>query len=390
MEKIRAAVIGLGFAGNLHIDAIRRIGKAEVVAVMDSDLQMAKRKAEEYGIADYYNNIDEMLKKSQIDVIHNCTPNHLHAEINEMAIRRGIHLFSEKPLTRTAEEAEKVMALLRDHPEVAAGVNYCYRMNPMVWEMKQMVEDGTIGLPRLVHGSYLQDHLLYETDYSWRMDPAVNGPSRAMADIGTHWMDTVQYVLGGRITEVCADLVTIMPKRKKPLVQAATFAVNESREFEKIDITTEDFGSVLFKMDTGVSGVFYVSQVSAGRGCFLNFEIDGSESSLYWNQEKPNQVWMGNKERPNCELDRNPVSLSREAQSKTRLAKGHPEGWNDALYNNISSFYQYIEKRDPEKRKFTTFEEALYLMRLVEAILESSKLRRWIKVTEVFKDAEKN
>lgn len=380
MKKIRVAVVGLGFAGRLHIDALRRLGNVEIVSVTDSRLEIAKCVAEKYGIDGFYENVDIMLSENQIDVIHNCTPNDMHRELNEKAIRKGIHVFSEKPLTRTVQEAQVLMELLEERPHVTAGVNHCYRMNPMVVEMREMVERGEIGVPRLVYGSYLQDHLLYETDYSWRMDTEVNGPSRAMADIGTHWMDTIQYILKGRITEVCADLVTVMPERKKPLNPAATFARNDSTASETVLINTEDYGAVLFKMDNGMSGVFHVSQVSAGHGCFLNFEIDGSQASLFWNQEKPNQIWMGNKEKPNCELERNPVSLSGAAGSKTHLAKGHPEGWNDALFNNITEFYQCIEAGEQKSGGFTTFEEAFYLMKLVKAILESSRLRQWIKV----------
>jgi predicted dehydrogenase len=383
MKKLKIGVIGMGFAGALHIDAIRRIGSAELVAVADQQLGLARQKAEEYGIEKYYNTIDDMIAENQLDAVHNCTPNFLHREINGKVIEHGIHLFSEKPLARTAEEAQAIVDVLKKYPKVVTGVNHCYRMNPMVQEMRRMLRDGAIGTPRLVHGSYLQDHLLYETDYSWRIDPEINGPSRAMADIGTHWMDTVQYVIGSRITEVCADLVTVMPKRKKPLLQVASFEKNTSTEFEEIDITNEDFGSVLFKMENGIHGVFYVSQVSPGHGCFLNFEIDGSKASFYWNQEKPNRVWLGHKDEANRELDRNPVSMAEHSRKYTHLAKGHPEGWNDALRNTVSSFYQFIldgKKYPGDRPDFTTFDEALYLLKLLDAILKSSTGRQWVTV----------
>lgn len=380
MEKLNVGVIGMGFAGSLHLDAIRRAGNAEIVAVADANIALARGQAAKYGIAHCYASIGEMLDHHRLDVVHNCTPNFLHREINLAVIGRDIHLFAEKPLTRTTAEAEEVMAALAAHPRVVAGVNHCYRLNPMVQEMRRLIGEGAVGLPRLAHGSYLQDHLLYETDYSWRIDPEVNGPSRAMADIGTHWMDTVQYVLGSRITAVCADLVTVMPRRKKPLGQAASFTRNASTEFEEIDIVNEDFGSVLFRMDNGVSGVFYVSQVSPGHGCFLNFEIDGSEASFYWDQEKPNQVRIGRKDRPNGELDRDPTALSAHTGQYTHLAKGHPEGWNDALRNTVEAFYRAVATGGTDAPDFATFPEALYLLRLVEAILESSQTRAWVSV----------
>ncbi|MDO5540248.1 MAG: Gfo/Idh/MocA family oxidoreductase [Eubacteriales bacterium] len=384
MKKLRVGIIGMGFVGVLHLDAISRIGNAEVIAVADTNLDLAKNKAEEYGIKYYCSSIEEMIEHAELDVIHNCTPNFLHKDINIYVLEHGIHLFSEKPLARNLQEVSEIMDVLPKHPELITGINHCYRMNPMVQEMKLKIKNGEIGVPRLVHGSYLQDHLLYETDYNWRINPEINGPSRAIADIGVHWMDIVQYILDDQITEVCSDLVTVMPMRKKPKGEVATFSKNVNTDYEDVEITTEDYGSVLFRTKSGIHGVYYVSQVSAGHGCYLNFEIDGSEASFAWNQEKPNEVWMGRKDGPNCIFDRNPVSLTDfVAANYTHLAKGHPEGWNDALRNNITSFYNYIlEGKDPQKERpeFSTFQEAFYLTKLVEAILKSSETGSWIKI----------
>lgn len=384
MKKLKVGIVGLGFVGILHIDAIRRIPYAEIVAVADKNMEQTKRIAEEYGIPQYYDNVDDLINESRPDVIHNCTPNYLHKEINIKVIQNEIHLFSEKPLTRTAQEAADVLSALREHPDVVTGVNHCYRMNPMVQEMYTMIQSGEIGVPRIVHGAYIQDYLSEETDYSWRIDPEISGASRAIADIGIHIMDTIQFVLDSRMTDVCADLYTALPIRKKPKGQVATFSKNANTEYEDIEIRTEDYGAVMFRTDKGLHGVYCVSEISPGHGCGLEFEVDGSKASVEWNQEHPNQLRVGYRERGILSIDRDPITLSDRAKGYTKLAKGHPEGWNDTEVNSIRKFYDYILK-DKEKRtekpEFATFEEAFYLMKVVEAILESNKTGSWVHIS---------
>ena len=273
--------------------------------------------------------------------------------------------------------------MLKEKPEIVHGVNFNYRMNPLVQEMKYKIKAGEIGAPRLVHGSYLQDWLLFETDYNWRIEPEVSGLSRCIADIGSHWIDSVQTVTGARIIEVCADLVITIPVRKKPKNQVETFAVNVNADYEEKTIKTEDYGAVLFKMDNGAHGVFYVSEVSAGRKCHLNFEIDGAKASVYWNQETADQMWMGFRDRDNCQVMRNPNLMTAEARQYTYLAAGHPEGWNDAMKNNVYSFYKYITDNKvmgKDECDFATFEEGHYIIKLTEAILKSNENRQWVKV----------
>ena len=383
MKKLKIGIIGLGFVGTLHIDAIRRIPCADIIAVADSNLELAKSVSEEYGIPAYYNNIDDLIQYGRPDVIHDCTPNFLHKEINIKVIQNDIHLFSEKPLTRTAEEAEEVLKVLKQHPEVVAGVNHCYRLNPMDQEMYSMVQMQKIGVPRIVYGKYIQDYLSNESDYSWRIDPEISGPSRAIADIGIHFMDTIQFVLESRITDVCADLYTALPIRKKPKGQVATFSKNENTEYEEIKVTTEDYGAVLFKMDNGIHGVYCVSEISPGHGCGLSFEIDGNKASVAWNQEYPNQIKVGYREGGVLYMDRDPISISKRAKGYTRLAKGHPEGWNDAELNTIKKFYTFIldnKKIGNDKAEFATFEDAYYLLKIVKAILESNKKGSWVHI----------
>ncbi len=383
MKTMKAGIIGTGYIGVSHIEAIRRIGFAELVAVADANGALARKKADEYCIPRCYDTIDELLADPDIQVIHNCTPNNLHARINEQVIRSGKHLFSEKPLARNSEETKGLLACLAEHPDIVAAVNFNYRMNPLVQEIRSRIEKGEIGKVTLVHGSYLQDWLLYDTDYNWRLEPEICGISRCIADIGSHWMDAVQHVTGARITEVCADLVTVIPVRKKPTTQVETFSINKAVSYEEKPIVTEDYGAVMFKMDNGAHGVFCASEVSAGHGCALSFEIDGSKASLQWNQQTADQMWMGFRDQDNLCVMRNPNNLSPEARAHSYLAKGHPEGWNDAFKNNISDFYRYIrdgKRLGTDPCTFATFQDADYIIRLTEAIVESHKTRQWISL----------
>jgi predicted dehydrogenase len=383
MERIKVGIIGMGYIGVSHLEAIRRIGFTELVAVADVNTALARKKAAEFFIPKCYDTVEALLADPEIQAVHNCTPNNLHFEINQKIIKAGKHILSEKPLAKNSDESGKMVELLTRHPKTVAAVNFNYRMNPLVQEMRNKVASGEIGKVTLAHGSYLQDWLLYETDYNWRIEPDISGPSRCVADIGSHWMDAVQHVVGARIVEVCADLVTVLPVRKKPTTQVETFALNKNVEYEDRKITTEDYGAVLFKMDNGVHGVFHVSEVSAGRGCFFNFEIDGTKASMYWNQETADQMWMGHRDKDNLQIMRNPNNLSAGAKEYSYLAKGHPEGWNDAFRNNIYSFYKYIadgKRPGVDKSDFATFAEAHHIIKLTEAILKSSVSRQWVSV----------
>ena len=383
MSRIKAGIIGMGFIGVSHIDSIRRIGFADLIAVADVNYELAKKKADEYYIPKCYKTVDELLADPEIQVVHNCTPNNLHKEVNEKIIKAGKHVFSEKPLARSSDESASMLKLLDATPGIVSGMNFCYRMNPLVQDMKHKVKSGEIGDVKLVHGSYLQDWLLLETDYNWRIEPEINGPSRCMADIGSHWMDAVQTVTGAKITDVCADLVTTIPVRKKAKGQVETFSANANAEYEDKEIKTEDWGAVLVKLDNGAHGVFCASEVSAGRKCRLDLEIDGTKSSLYWNQEMADQMWMGFRDTDNRLVMRNPQLMAPDARQYTYLAAGHPEGWNDAMRNNVYSFYKYIRDgkvmgKDP--CDFATFNDGHYIIKLTEAILKSNETRQWVKV----------
>lgn len=380
MKKIKVGIIGMGYIGESHIEAVRRISCCELYAVADTNFELAKKKAEYYGIEKCYSSVEALVNDPEIDAVHNCTPNFLHLEINKQIIKAGKHLFSEKPLCMNYAQAEELVELKKKHPEKVAAVNFNYRLNPMVQEMKDRIAEEKIGEVRIITGSYQQDWLLYDTDYSWRLEPDMAGESCAIADIGSHWMDAVQHVTGHRITEVMADLKTIIPVRKKPKQQVETFSNNAPAEYEEVAVQNEEYGAVIFHTDKGATGVYHVSELAAGHGCYFNFEINGSTASLRWNQEENDRLWMGLRSDDNRLIIRDPNAMSGDARKYTSLAMGHPEGWNDAFKGNIFAFYDYIENGMCGEPVFSTLEQAAYIVKLTEKVVESSKTRKWIKI----------
>ena len=380
MKKLNSAIIGLGYIGESHIEAINRIGLCNLVGVYDANMELAKAKAQYYGIKKCYQSIDELLADDEIEVVHNCTPTILHHSLNCKILSAGKHLLSEKPLCTTKEEAEQLLALKKSLPHLVAGVNFNYRLNPLVMEMKDRIEKGEIGKVRIIQGSYLQEWLLNDTDYSWRLEPEMSGNSCAIADIGSHWMDAIQFVTGHKIVRVMADVQTLVPVRKKPKKANLTFTSAVPTDFDEVEVKNEDYASVMFKTDKGAHGVFCVSELCAGHGCYFNFEIDGEKASFKWNQEENDRLWMGRRDDDNRLIIRNPNTLSPYAKAYTGLAMGHPEGWNDAFKGNIWSFYKYIQDGKVGEPPFATLEEATRLVALTEAIIRSGKEEKWIEV----------
>ncbi|OMP66765.1 Gfo/Idh/MocA family protein [Domibacillus epiphyticus] len=387
MEKVKVGVIGTGFIGPTHIEAIRRLGFVDVVALAGNGQESADRKASELGIPKAYGDYRDLLKDNEIQVVHNCTPNQLHFSINKEIILAGKHVLSEKPLAMSSKETAELLALAKEH-NVVHGVNFNYRQFPIVKQLASMIKKDELGKVNLVHGSYLQDWLLYETDFNWRLAPEVGGKSRAVADIGSHWCDTVQYVTGKKITAVFADLATVIPVRKKASSSVETFGGQQSVEeiYEDVPINTEDYASVLVRFEDGSRGVFTVSQVSAGRKNRLSFEVNGSQKSAFWNQEEPEKLWIGHRDRANEVLIADPSLFASEVKSSIHHPGGHNEGWPDALKNMMINFYSFIrEGKDPSKEEtnFATFEDGHISMSITDAILESHEQQKWVKVPSV-------
>lgn len=382
-NKIKAGIVGTGFIGPAHIEAIRRLGFVEVIALADSDMEIARKKADELHIPLAYGNYQDMLNNDDIQVIHNCTPNHLHFEINKAAIVAGKHILSEKPLAVSSEESGELLKLAKQH-QVVHGVNFNYRQYPMMKQLNQMIKEDELGDLYLVHGSYLQDWMLYDTDFNWRLLGNLGGQSRALADIGSHWCDTVQYVTGKKIAKVFADLWTVHPVRKRVKGSSLTFAKQQqAEEYDEIPVSTEDYASVLIRFEDGSRGVFTVSQVSAGRKNSLSFEINGSKKSVYWQQENPAQMWIGYRDQPNESLIADPALFLQEARGSIHHPGGHGEGWPDAMKNGMLHFYRFIyegKSLSLDKPEFATFEDGHRSMCVTEAILKSYQTQQWVDV----------
>lgn len=385
MPPKRVGVIGTGFSARSHVEALRRVPDVEVVAIVGSDGAKSRAAAASLGIPGSPGSAEEMLASNDVDVVHNCTPNHLHAPLNSAALQAGKHVLSEKPLGMDSSETRSLIEELRS-AKVVGGVCFNYRHYPLVAHARAMLAARECGTPHFVHGSYLQDWLLRDTDWNWRLDPERGGPSRAVADIGSHWLDLAQYVVGQKATEVLADLATLHETRVRPAGEEHTFAAPRAEGAHDADrrrIATEDFGTVVARLQGGCRGTFSVSQVSPGYKNRLLLHVDASEASLAWDQEDPNRLWIGRRDRANGELLRDPGLLAPAAAPLAHYPAGHPEGWADGLKNLFIDFYAAIaahEGGEPYAPSFATFEDAHYLACAVEAVLTSNRTGAWARV----------
>ena len=379
---INVGIIGSGFIGPAHIEALRRLGFVQVVALCDGTLEQAQEKAQALNVPHAYGSVQELLAHPDLHVVHNCTPNHLHAQINRQILQAGKHVFSEKPLCMTPEEARELV-VLAEQAGVVHGVSFVYRQFAMVRQESSMMSECIIVRVFASHGSYLQDWKLLENDYNWRVDAALGGASRAVADIGSHRCDTVQFVTGRRIVEVMADLSIVWPTRKSSVAGNQTFAQEQHAQYEDKPVTTEDFGSVLFRFDDGSKGSFSVSQVSAGRKNRLSFEINGSEKSVAWDQEVPQQLWIGHRAQANQTLSDDPGLMNRDAADSAHFPGGHIEGWPDAFKNMMAQFYRAVQAGTmPESPLFATFHDGANVMYIIDAIVKSHQQQRWVSVAQ--------
>jgi predicted dehydrogenase len=377
--KLNSAVVGLGFVGKAHVEALRRLG-IPIRGALGSSGETTASACKALNLDRAYASLDELAADAAVDVVHLCTPNYLHFDQASRLMRAGKHVLCEKPLTMDSAESELLVALARETGKVG-GVAYNLRYYPLCQEARALVEKGAIGQPKLVHGSFLQDWLLYPNDWNWRLDPKLGGQLRAVSDIGTHWLDLVTWITGRKVTELCADLVTVVPIRQRPHGRVETFQKADPSNVDPVPIETDDYASVLFHLEGDLSGVMTVSQVSAGRRARLWFEIDGTEGSLAWNSEEPGTLWIGRRNRANEELPKDPALLSPQARRYAAYPGGHAEGYPDTFVQLFRDFYEYVEAGDLQApRTFPTFETGNDEMVLCEAIEQSSRTRAWVTV----------
>jgi predicted dehydrogenase len=381
MSQMGIALVGTGFIGPVHVEALRRLEIA-VVGVLGSAPEKSRAMAGRLGGARAYDSYDELLADPQVRSVHVTSPNRCHYEQCRRALEAGKHVVCEKPLAMNAGESAKLVALAERSP-AAAAVCYNVRFYPLCLEIKERIAAGELGDIYHVTGSYVQDWLLYETDFNWRVLAEEGGALRAVADIGTHWLDLVQSITGQAVTEVCADLKTVMPTRRRAKGSVETFQSKLSleRETEAVAVTTEDYGSVLLHFDGGAGGALTVSQVTAGRKNCLHFEIAGSKGAAAWNSERPNELWLGRRDRPNELLVRDPALLHPPVRPFANYPGGHNEGFPDSFKQLFRAIYDAIDRGDHNAPRYPTFADGHREILICEAILESQRRRGWVPVT---------
>lgn len=380
-KKITAAIVGTGFIGPAHLEALRRLPNVEVKALCEATIELAREKAEALGIPVAYT-FEEMLQDKEIDVVHICTPNFLHFPQSKAVLEAGKHVVCEKPLSTTIEEAAALVALAKEKGLVNA-VHFNLRYYPVVRQMKTIRENGDLGDIYSIMGSYLQDWLFLQTDYNWRLEPDKSGDSRAIADIGSHLLDLTEYVTGLKIIEVMADFSTVHKTRLKPLKAIETYSgkMLSADDYEEVPITTEDHANVLLRFDNGNKGSVTVSQVNAGRKNRLNIEIAGSKANFEWCSEKPNELWIGKRETSNHLLMKDPSLFTKEAAALISFPGGHNEGFPDTSKQLFKEVYAAIRTgQQPDNPSFPTFADGHRELLICEKIIESHRNQSWVKV----------
>jgi predicted dehydrogenase len=388
MATIGIAIAGTGFMGPVHVEALRRLD-LPVIGVVGSSPEKSRKAASAWGLPKAYASFDELLADRDVHAVHITTPNKWHFTMARDALRAGKHVLCEKPLAMTAAETAELVRIARGSGRAAA-VNYNIRFYLLCLEVRERVRRGDLGEIFSVVGSYVQDWLLYPTDYNWRVLAEDGGRLRAVADIGTHWLDLVQSVIGLEIEAVCADLRVVHPIRQRPAGEVQTFSGKQGESSpgkpappatQPIPITTEDTGSILLRFRGGATGNLWVSQVTAGRKNSLRFEIAGSKNAVAWNSEEPNELWLGHRDGPNETLIRDPALLSDAVRSLHTYPGGHNEGFPDSFKNCFREFYQSIAAGTfTTEPTFPTFADGHREILLCEAILRSHEARAWVSV----------
>jgi predicted dehydrogenase len=379
MKPIRTAIVGTGFMGRVHLEAVRRTEGVEVAAIVGRTEDAAQRLGAGFGVPLMKTDYREVLRDRTIDAVHVCTPNAQHYSMTKDALELGKHVLCEKPITTAVREAEELVTLAAKQ-----GLRNCVchnlRYYPMVQQMRQLREAGELGEILVVQGTYSQDWLLYDTDWNWRADSKVSGPSRCMADIGSHWFDLAEHLTGLRVTSLCADLQTFHPTRKRPKHSVETFAnkLMGPEDYIETPVDTEDFGAVIFQMGTRTRGCMSASQVSAGRKNGFRMEIYGSRSSVAWNQERPDELWVGHRDSGNAVFVKDPSLLLPGARGFADLPGGHSEGYDDTFTQVFRRFYASIGSS--ETAEYPQFVDGLRQLRILDVVLESHRARKWVDV----------
>ena len=380
LSRITAGVVGVGFIGVAHIEALRRLG-IDVAGIVGSSPERAAAKSEAADLPKVYESVEALAADPDIDVIHVASPNNVHADQVRVCLASGKHVVCEKPLALTSGDGADLVERAADAGVVNA-VCFNIRFYPLNHQMASMVRSGEIGEPRFVTGSYLQDWLLLETDWNWRLVSEEAGPLRSVADIGSHWLDLARFITGKRVVEVMADLHTFVPVRKHPAGPVETFAAaGDDEELIEEVMSSDDGAGVLLRFEDGARGTLAIAQTAAGRKNSVSIEVDGTESSVSWFSENPDHLWVGHRGGPNEILQRDPSILAPDASRITGYPGGHVEGYPDTFRALFKEVYQDVLNGGPAPDPtYPTFADGLDALLVTEAVAKSSQEQRWIAV----------
>ena len=379
LSSIGAAVIGSGFIGTVHIEALRRIG-VQVRGLLGSSPGRAAQAAQKVGVARGYGSLDELLDDDRVEVVHVTSPNNMHFPQVKRILAAGRHVVCEKPLAMDANESAELVDLAHRSGKVAA-VNFNIRFYPLNQHLRAAIADGTLGDVRLITGHYFQDWLLLDTDWNWRLEPEVGGKLRAVGDIGSHWLDLTSFVTGRQVTDVMADLATFIKTRRQPTGPVETFSLQRAADTVEREIRTEDVATILLRYDNGARGMVAVSQVSAGHKNSLEYEIDGSAGAAAWDSEKPDTMWLGHRGRPNEVLARDAALMTPAGREAAALPAGHVEGFADTFAALFRAVYTDVAAGEMRPNPpYATFADGHEEMLVGDAIAHSAHEQRWVEV----------
>ena len=382
MEKPRsigAAVIGTGFIGTVHTQALRRLG-IPVVGLLGSSPDRGAAAAAALKVPTAYSDLDQLLADPAVTVVHVTSPNQFHFQQVKRCLAAGRHVVCEKPLTMTSAESAQ-LAEIAARGKLVTAVNYNIRFYPLNQHARQMVADQELGEIRLVSGSYLQDWLLYDTDWNWRLEADKGGPLRAVSDIGTHWIDLTSFITGLKVVSVMADLSTFIQTRQQPTGPIETFSKERAGDTIATGISTDDTALLLLKYENGARGSVVISQLSPGRKNSLQWQIDGSKAAASWHSEQPDHLWIGHRDAPNQILQRDAALMNQAGAAATALPGGHVEGFADSFFALFREIYTDVEQGGrPDNSGYASFADGHYEMLVCDAVLASAKNRCWVDV----------
>ncbi|WP_341862089.1 Gfo/Idh/MocA family oxidoreductase [Gymnodinialimonas sp. 57CJ19] len=378
---IGAAVVGTGFIGTVHTQALRRLG-VQVRGVLGSSASRGADRAAEMGVAKAYGDLDELLADDGVDVVHVTSPNHAHYAQVLAILRAGKHVICEKPLAMTSAESAEMVKVARASGKVAA-VCYNIRFYPLNQQAHGMVAAGDLGDIRFVSGHYHQDWLAKDTDWNWRLVADEGGKLRSVGDIGTHWIDLTSFVTGLKAEAVMAELATFIPERQKPTGPVATFS-SAAGATESVPIATDDAAMIVIRYPGGARGVMSTSQVNMGRKNSLQWDVAGAKASAAWDSETPDHLFIGHRDRANETLMRDFTLMNDAGVAAAALPPGHVEGFADSFFNFFRAVYADVEAGGrQENSTWATFEDGHYEMRFCDAVVLSAREERWVRLDEV-------